>query len=291
MDAIPQAALDALTHLLGERIDLDEATRHAHAADASYHAPQPPQAVAFPRSEDEIAQIARICTTHRIPIIPYGTGTAVEGGIVAVEGGLCIDLSRLDRILRVGVADMDATVEAGVTRMQLNKYLQAQNTGLHFPVDPGADASLGGMAATRASGSAAVGYGTMRENVLGLKAVLADGSIVTTGGRARKSSAGYDLTRLLVGSEGTLGIITEVTLRLVKLPAAISAAVCPFSTIDDAVAAAIDIMSQGIPMARIELLDEVQMRACNAYSDFDYEVAPTLFFEFHGSEAGVIESR
>ena len=181
---------------------------------------------------------------------------------------------------------MDATVEAGVTRQQLNEHLRAQDTGLHFPVDPGADASLGGMAATRASGSAAVGYGTMRDNVLGLKAVFADGTIVEAGGRARKSSAGYDLTALLVGTEGTLALITEVTLRLAKLPAAISAAVCPFADLDTAVAAAIDVLSAGIPVARLELLDEVQMRACNQYAGLDYEVAPTLFFEFHGTDQG-----
>ena len=289
MNPIAPQALSALAALLGPRLNATPAVRRAHAADASYHAPQPPQAVAFPTSVEEVAQIARICSAHRVPIVPFGTGTAVEGGIVAVRGGLCVDLSRMNRILRVSAADMDATVEAGVTRQQLNEYLRAQETGLHFPVDPGADASLGGMAATRASGSAAVGYGTMRDNVLGLKAVFADGAVVEAGGRARKSSAGYDLTALLVGTEGTLALITEVTLRLAKLPAAVAAAVCPFADLDSAVAAAIDVLSAGVPVARLELLDEVQMRACNQYAGLDYEVAPTLFFEFHGSEKGVVQ--
>ena len=289
MDTLNAQAVAALDALLGARLDSTVTTREQHAADASYHAPQPPQAVAYPENTDEIAAITRICTEHQIPIIPFGTGTAVEGGIVAMHGGLCVDLSRMNRILRVSSTDMDATVEAGVTRMQLNAHLKTHNTGLYFPVDPGADASLGGMAATRASGSAAVGYGTMRENVLGLKAVFADGAIVEVGGRARKSSAGYDLTHLLVGSEGTLALIAEVTLRLQKLPAAVSAAVCPFADIESAVAAAIDILDTGIPIARLELLDEVQIQACNQYSDLDYPVAPTLFFEFHGSSASVVE--
>ncbi|MBT6903546.1 MAG: FAD-binding protein [Gemmatimonadetes bacterium] len=289
MDALNPQAIAALTALLDERLDFSSVVREQHAADASYHAPQLPQAVAYVQNVDEIAEIARVCTEFHLPIIPFGTGTAVEGGIVAASGGLCIDLSRLNRILRVSPTDMDATVEAGVTRIQLNNYLQSENTGLYFPVDPGADASLGGMAATCASGSAAVGYGTMRENVLGLKAVFADGSIVEVGGRARKSSAGYDLTRLLVGSEGTLALIAEVTLRLKKLPTAVSAAVCPFANIDSAVATAIGILSTGVPVARLELLDEVQMQACNQYSALDYPVAPTLFFEFHGSKNAVVE--
>jgi D-lactate dehydrogenase (cytochrome) len=286
---LPAAFLDALGDLLGERLTTDDRVRSQHAADASYHPPQPPQAVAFPESNEEVVQLVRLCGAHRVPMIPYGTGTAVEGGIVASLGGLCVDLSRMNRVLRLGVPDMDATVQAGLTRQQLNQYLEAQGTGLHFPVDPGADASLGGMAATRASGSAAVRYGTMRDNVLGLKAVLADGTLISTGSRARKSSAGYDLTRLLVGSEGTLGIITEVTLRLARLPEAVSAAVCPFADIESAVAAVIEVMGRGIPLARIELLDQVQMRAVNAYSRLDYEAAPTLFFEFHGSRTSVVE--
>jgi len=279
----------ALTQLLGERITSAADELRRHAGDASYHLPQPPAAVAYVQSTDEVSQIVGLCAQHRIPLIPYGTGTAVEGGIIAHCGGLCLDLSRMNRILQVHTADMDATVQAGVTRNQLNKHLATAGTGLLFPVDPGADASLGGMAATRASGSAAVGYGTMRENVLALEAVLADGRIIRTGTRARKSAAGYDLTRLLVGSEGTLGIITQVTLRLVRKPQAVSAAVCAFNDIGRAVDAVIAILSQGVPLARIELLDEIQMGAINRYSGFSYKETPTLFFEFHGTQAGVAE--
>lgn len=278
-----------LRSLLGDRTRTDEGIREAHAGDASYHKPRLPDAVVFPASNEEVSKIVKLCARYRTPVVPFGTGTAVEGGIVAVQGGVCIDLSRMSRILRVGKADLDATVEAGVTRMQLNRHLGKSGTGLYFPVDPGADASLGGMTATRASGSAAVGYGTMRENVLGLTAILADGSIVHAGGRARKSSAGYDLAHLFVGSEGTLGVITEVTLKLARVPEAVSAAVCAFPDISSAVNAVIEMMSSGIEMARIELLDEVQMGAINAYSGFDYIVAPTLFFEFHGSESSVTE--
>lgn len=278
-----------LRSLLGDRIRTDVGIREAHAGDASYHKPRLPDAVVFPACNEEVSKIVKFCARYRTPVVPFGTGTAVEGGIVAVQGGVCIDLSRMSRILRVGKADLDATVEAGVTRKQLNRHLAEAGTGLYFPVDPGADASLGGMTATRASGSAAVGYGTMRENVLGLTVILADGSIVHAGGRARKSSAGYDLAHLFVGSEGTLGVITEVTLKLARVPEAVSAAVCAFPDISSAVNAVIELMSTGIEMTRIELLDEVQMGAINAYSGFDYKVAPTLFFEFHGSESSVIE--
>ena len=288
MDALPPQATAAFAALLGARFDQSPPARDAHATDASHHAARPPLAVAYPTSVDEISAIARLCTAYKVPLIPFGTGTAVEGGIVAVHGGLTVDLSRLNRILAINTADMDATVEAGVTRNQLNDHLKAQNTGLHFPVDPGANASLGGMAATRASGSAAVGYGTMRDNVLGLKAVFADGAIVEVGGRARKSSAGYDLTRLLVGSEGTLALIAEVSLKLSRIPTAVSAAVCPFADIDAAIAAAIATLCEGIPVARLEFLDEVQMAACNQYSQLSYPEAPTLFFEFHGSDAAVV---
>jgi len=279
----------ALQNLLGERFTTVDAVRQQHARDASHHLPHSPQAVAFPHSNDEVCQIVRLCADQRVPVVPFGTGTAVEGGIVATHGGICVDLSQMNAILRVDNADMDATVQAGVTRKQLNKHLDDLDSQLHFPVDPGADASLGGMAATRASGSAAVGYGTMRENVLGLTAVLPDGRLVRSGGRARKSAAGYDLTHLLVGSEGTLGILCEVIVKLVKKPQAVAAAVCPFSSIDAAVAAVQDVMSHGIPMARIELLDEIQMAAVNTYSQLDYEIAPTLFFEFHGSATAVDE--
>ena len=281
--------LKELRIALGDRVITDADVLLEHGKDSAHHAPQAPDAVVQAAATDDVVAAVKICSQHGVPIIPFGTGTAVEGGVVATRGGVCVDVQEMNRIKRLSVADMDVTVDAGVTRLQLNEYLAEQGTGLHFPVDPGADASLGGMAATRASGTAAVRYGTMRENVLGLQVVLASGEAIRTGGRARKSSAGYDLTHLLVGSEGTLGLITEVTLKLAPLPEAVSAAVCSFDSIDAAVASVIDVMSQGIPVARIELLDEIQMDAVNRYSDLNYEVAPTLFFEFHGSDAAVIE--
>lgn len=285
----PNNCLHDLRIALGERVTTDPDILLEHGKDSAHHAPQAPDAVVQAASTDDVVETVRICSKHGVPIIPFGTGTAVEGGVVATRGGVCVDVQMMNRIKRLSVADMDVTVEAGVTRLQLNDYLSEQGTGLHFPVDPGADASLGGMAATRASGTAAVRYGTMRENVLGLEVVLASGEVIKTGGRARKSSAGYDLTRLFVGSEGTLGLITEVTLKLAPRPEAISAAVCSFDSIDAAVASVIDVMAKGIPVARIELLDEIQMDAVNRYSDLSYEVAPTLFFEFHGSDAAVVE--
>ncbi len=285
----PNNCLYDLRIVLGERVTTDPDILLEHGKDSAHHAPQAPDAVVQAASTDDVVETVRICSQHGVPIIPFGTGTAVEGGVVATRGGVCVDVQMMNRIKRLSVADMDVTVEAGVTRLQLNDYLAEQGTGLHFPVDPGADASLGGMAATRASGTAAVRYGTMRENVLGLEVVLASGEVIKTGGRARKSSAGYDLTRLFVGSEGTLGLITEVTLKLAPRPEAISAAVCSFDSIDAAVASVIDVMAKGIPVARIELLDEIQMDAVNRYSDLSYEVAPTLFFEFHGSDAAVVE--
>ena len=279
-----------LRALLGKRFSTDSAIRDAHARDASYHRGTLPDAVAFPKTNAEVAEIVKVCAKYKMPIVPYGTGTGVEGAVVTTEGALCIALNKMNRILRVSQDDRDATVQAGVTRLQLNTHLTEIGTQLHFSVDPGADASLGGMAATRASGTSAVRYGTMLDNVLGLTVVTADGSIVRTGSRARKSAAGYDLTRLFIGSEGTLGIITEITLKLTRLPEAVASAVCAFPTVTAAVDTVIELMGTGISIARIELLDERQMDAVNKYAELAYEVAPTLFFEFHGSKHTVAES-
>lgn len=280
-------ALPALSTLLGDRLSTAAAVREHHGHDESGFKTVPPDAVAFAHSTDEVSEIMKICAQHKVPVIAYGTGTAIEGHVQALRGGVCIDLSQMDRILEINPEDMDCTVQAGVTRLQLEQHLR--DTGLFFPVDPGADASLGGMAATSASGTNAVRYGTMKENVLSLKVVLADGRIIKTGTRAKKSSAGYDLTHLFIGSEGTLGIITEITLRLHGLQEAISSAVCSFPTVDDAINMVILTIQSGIPIARIELLDSLMMRAINGYSKTTYAEQPHLFLEFHGSEAGVIE--
>lgn len=284
---IDEGLLASLRQRLGERLSTSAAVCAQHGKDESYHQPHAPDAVAFATSTEEVAEIVRLCARYKTPVIPFGTGTSLEGHVAALKGGVCIDLSQMNRILRVNPEDLDATVEAGVTRKQLNEYLR--DTGLFFPIDPGADASLGGMAATRASGTNAVRYGTMRENVLSLTVVMPDGKVIRTARRARKSAAGYDLTRLFVGSEGTLGVITEVTVRLYGIPEAISAAVCAFPTIDEAVNTVILTIQSGVPVARIELLDEAQIDAINKYSKLDNPVAPTLFFEFHGTEAGVAE--
>ena len=285
--SLKDPCLQELQKLLGERLSMSNSVREQHGRDESFHASAPPEAVAFVECNEEVAEIVRICVQYQKPIIPFGTGTSLEGHVAALQGGVCLDVSGMNQVLEVNENDLDCRVQAGVTRKQLNQHLR--NSGLFFPIDPGADASLGGMTATRASGTNAVRYGTMRENVLGLTVVTADGRIIRTGTRARKSSAGYDLTRLFVGSEGTLGIITEIQLRLYGVPEAISAAVCSFETMEGAVNTTISTIQMGIPVARIELLDEVQVDAINRYADFDYALKPTLFFEFHGTEAWVQE--
>jgi D-lactate dehydrogenase (cytochrome) len=284
---LPSACLEALQARFGARVSTASAVLQSHGRDESYHAVSSPDAVVYPESTAEVAELVTIAGTHRVPLIPFGAGTSLEGHVAALSGGITVDMSRMNRILAVNAEDLDARVEAGVTRKQLNAAIR--DSGLFFPVDPGADASIGGMTATRASGTNAVRYGTMRENVLGLTVVLADGRIIRTGGRARKSAAGYDLTRLFVGSEGTLGVITEINLRLYGIPEAMSAAVVSFPGVEAAVETVILIIQSGIPVARIELLDSIQMEAINRYSKLDYPVQPTLFFEFHGTERGVVE--
>jgi D-lactate dehydrogenase (cytochrome) len=278
-----------LRAVVGERCTTNPTQLEHHSHGESWHAQAAPDVVVFPASTDEVSAIVKASARYGAPVIPFGIGSSLEGHVNALSGGVSIDFSRMTRVLAVNAEDLDASVEAGVTHGQLNKALN--NTGLAFWVDPGADATIGGMAATRASGTTAVRYGTMREAVLALTVVLADGRIIHTGSRARKSSSGYDLTRLFVGSEGTLGVITEITVRLFGLPEAVSAAVCPFDSMEGAVQTVITTIQLGIPVARIELLDEAQLDAVNRYSKLNCVLKPTLFFEFHGtSEQAVSES-
>src|SRR6266568_5802713 len=287
----PQSVAELVQKLCGdygERAVTSQAVRENHSHGEGLGDSALPDVVVFAHSDDEVAAIVRLCHLARVPVIAFGVGTSLEGHVAALYGGVCLDFSQMNRVLDINAGDLDCRVEAGVTREQLNAELKG--TGLFFPIDPGANATIGGMTATRASGTNAVRYGTMRENVLGLTVVTADGRIVKTGGRARKSSAGYDLTRLFVGAEGTLGVITEVQLRLYGMPEAIVSAVCQFSDLASAVNTVIAAMQTGIPVARIEFLDDVQMDACIRHSKLeDFEAKPTLFFEFHGSPAGVRE--
>jgi len=286
-DAGIGVALPILAQRFGERFVASEAVRRQHAHTLTWLANQPPDAVVFAETTEDVVEIVRICGEHRVPIIPFGTGSSLEGHVNAPGGGISVDFSRMKRVIALHAEDLDCVVEPGITRHELNDYLR--DTGLFFPIDPGAEASLGGMAATRASGTNAVRYGTMRDNVLNLTVVMPDATVVKTGHRAKKSSAGYDLTRLLIGSEGTLGVITELTLKLHGIPEAISGGVCPFKTVEDACNAVIMTIQSGIPVARIELLDALQVKACNAYSKLGLEETPTLFLEFHGTPASVKE--
>ncbi|MFP6707285.1 MAG: FAD-linked oxidase C-terminal domain-containing protein [Alphaproteobacteria bacterium] len=286
-DQTTSSVIEKLRGLLGDRLATAEAQRTSHGQDEGWHPVEAPDAVAFAQSTEEVAAIVKICHAAGTPVIPYGAGTSIEGQVHAARGGVCVDLGGMNEVLAVHAEDLDCTVQPGVRRKQLNDYLR--DTGLFFPVDPGADASIGGMTGTRASGTNAVRYGTMRENVMSLTVVLPNGEVIRTAHRARKSAAGYDLTRLFVGSEGTLGIITEITLRLYGIPENISAAVVPFDSVEGAVDTVIWTIQSGIPIARIELLDDVQIDAINKYSKTDFPLKPHLFMEFHGTDAGVAE--
>jgi len=278
---------DELRRLLGDRLSTAQSVREQHGRDESPLAPALPDAVAFPHSTGEVAEIVKVCAGAGVPVVPFGAGTSLEGHVLATSGGVSLDLTGMNEVVRLSVADLDVTVQAGITRNALSEVLAKE--GLFFPVDPGADATIGGMAATGASGTTTVRYGTMRENVLALQVVLADGRVIETARRARKSSAGYDLTHLFVGSEGTLGVITEVTLRIHGIPEAIAGAVCRFPDIGSAVRAVTAVLQVGIPVARIEFVDELAIEAINAYAGLSYPIAPLLLLEFHGSEAGVLE--
>ncbi|MFZ2103064.1 MAG: FAD-linked oxidase C-terminal domain-containing protein [Oricola sp.] len=286
-DAGIDAAIGTLTERFGDRLQTGRTTREQHGHTTTWLENQPPDAVIAPRTAEEVSEIVRVCAAHRAPVIAFGAGTSLEGHVNAPAGGICVDFGLMDRIITVNAEDLDCVVEPGVTRSRLNAHLR--DMGLFFPIDPGADASLGGMASTRASGTNAVRYGTMKDNVLSVKAVMADGRIIRTAARARKSSAGYDMTRLLVGAEGTLGIITELTLRLHGIPQAISAVSCSFPDIRAACETVIATIQYGIPVARIELLDARTVEAVNAYSRLSLPITPLLLLEFHGSDTGVAE--
>ena len=281
------AVIAGLGARYGNRLITSQAVREQHGHTTTWIENQPPDAVMFPHTTEEVQEAVRLCAAHRVPVIGFGAGTSLEGQVNAPRGGICLDFRDMNRVLAVHAEDLDCVIEPGVTRKQLNEHLRDQ--GLFFPIDPGADASLGGMAATRASGTNAVRYGTMKDNVLALKVVLANGEVMSTARRAKKTSAGYDLTHLMIGSEGTLGVITELTLRLTGIPEAISSGVCPFPSVEAACNATILTIQSGIPVARIELLDALQVRACNLYSKLTLPETPMLFVEFHGTEAGVAE--
>jgi D-lactate dehydrogenase (cytochrome) len=287
MDCTKDNFLASLRECVGGRATDAAAVVEAHGRSEAYQPTHAPDVVAFPESTQEVAAIVKLCAARRIPIVPFGAGTSLEGNAASVHGGVCVDLTHMNRVLAVNAEDMDCRVQPGITRKQLNAELKG--TGLFFPIDPGADASIGGMASTRASGTMAVRYGTMRDNVLALQVVLADGRVMATGRRARKSAAGYDLTRLFVGAEGTLGVVTEITVKLHPAPEAVSAAVCPFASFQGAVETAIAVIQAGIPVARIELLDAAMMRGVNIHAKLGAAEQPTLFFEFHGSPASVAE--
>lgn len=282
-----QRAIDEIRALLGERLSTSPAQTDQHGQNETYYPPTPPDAVAWPESTEEVSAILGICNAYRCPVVAYGAASSLEGQHLAVEGGLCLDMARMNKVLQVRPEDLNVTVQPGLTRVALNRELRA--TGMFFSVDPGADASVGGMAATRASGTTAVRYGTMRDNILALEAVMADGTVIRTGSAARKSSTGYDLTHLLIGSEGTLGIITELTLRLHGTPEATAAATCRFPGVEEAVNCVILTIQSGLPMARIELLDEMMVKGFNAYSGTQLPELPHLFLEFHGTPAAVDE--